>query len=205
MPKFPEPPPPADLCRLEPELRRLPAGTELWRLYARGGRHPTRWNVFRSAGPTSARFDHQAAGAGDRAILYAAAEGPTCLAEVYQDSRVIDRTARQPWLVSFRLAEELVLLDLTGTWPTRAGASMVIQSGPRPRARRWSRAVYEAYPEVQGVHYASSMRANRPCVALWERARAALPEAPTFHRPLDDPALLIPLRNAAADLGYGLV
>ena len=38
MPKFPEPP--ADLATVPPRLHRLPAGSELWRVYFRGGRHP---------------------------------------------------------------------------------------------------------------------------------------------------------------------
>ena len=206
MPKFPEPP--ADLAaRLPPRLRRLPAGTELWRVYFRGGRHPGVWNGWRAFGPVAgARFDHheppprpQA-----RAILYAAADGVTCLAEVFQAARLIDATAHQPWLVGFALAAELTLLDLTGTWPTAAGASMAINSGPRPRARRWSRAIYAAYPAVQGLWYPSSMHANRPSAALYERARPAIAAAPFFHRALDDPLLTDLLAWAAEALGYGL-
>jgi len=119
--------------------------------------------------------------------------------------RVIDRGARDPWLAGFTLQSSLRLLDLTGSWPTRAGASMAINSGPRPRAQIWSRAIYEAYPEGQGCHYASSMYRNLPTVALYERALPALPPAPVFHRPLSDPALLPVLKRVARDLGYGLV
>jgi hypothetical protein len=42
-------------------------------------------------------------------------------------------------------------------------------------------------------------------VALYERARKALPTAPAFHRALADPALLRRLNAAATDIGYGLV
>lgn len=137
-------------------------------------------------------------------IFYCAGHGPTCLAEVFQDVRVIDRSARDPWLVGFSLARDVALLDLTGTWPTRAGASMAINAGPRPRAQRWSQAIYEAYPDLEGIYYPSSMNANRPAIALYERALTALPRAPVFHRPLRDPALLSVLRHVAQDLGYGL-
>lgn len=83
---------------------------------------------------------------------------------------------------------------------------MQINSGPRPRARRWSRAIYEAYPtEVEGLLYPSSMHANQPSIALYERALDVLPHVPTFHRSLADPALDTALRNAAHDLGYGLI
>lgn len=195
-----------DLEKVSPDLRSLSAGTVLWRLYFRGGGHPTFWNTFRAFGPTRSRFDHQVPPfkLQVRRILYAAEEGPTCLAEVFQNTRVIDRAAHDPWLVGFELAEAVDLLDLTGSWPTRAGASMAVSSGPRPRAQRWSRTIYEAYPAVQGLYYPSSMHGNRPSMALWERAVSAVPSIPLFHRPLVDPALLPVLSRVAKDLGYGL-
>ena len=207
MPKFPEPPSASHLARLPPRLHRLPAGTELWRIYFRGGPHPAAWDTFRAFGPVAtARFDHHEPPPRlqDRAILYAAAQGLTCVAEVFQETRLIDRTHRDPWLVGFTLVTDVTLLELTGVWPTAAGASMAINSGPRPRARRWSRAIYGAYPQIAGLWYASPMHANQPAIALYERARDALGRPPFFHRPLADPALLTPLRNAAAALGYGL-
>jgi len=205
--KFPEPPPAEVLAETVPEIRRLPAGETLWRLCFRGGRHPTFWNTLRAFGPTGARFDHQLPPPRpqERHVLYCAAEGPTCLAEVFQDTRVIDRAARDPWLAAFELLRPLTLLDLTGVWPTRAGASMALNTGPRARARRWAQAIYAAYPDVQGVCYPSSMHANRGAVALWERGAGAVPPLPVFHRPLLDPALLPVLSRVAHDLGYGLV
>ena len=136
-------------------MRVLPAGSVLWRLYFRGGNHPTLWDSFRAHGPVRGRFDHQLppAHAQLRKILYSAEHGPTCLAEVFQDTRLIDREAREPWLVAFEIQREAPLLDLTGSWPTRAGASMAIGTGPRPRAQRWSRAIYEAYPDLDGLYY----------------------------------------------------
>ena len=123
--------------------------------------------------------------------------------KVFQDSRAIDRRARDPWLVAFRLQHKLQLLDLTGTWPTRAGASMAINTGSRFRAQRWSRVIYEAYPYLHGLYYSSSMHANQPAIALYERAKdtGALSAQPLFHRSLSDPSLLTTLRNAATDLG----
>ena len=207
MAKFPEPPSSKRLVRTLPEIRILPAGTRLWRIYFRGGRHPTYWDSFRSFGPTGSRFDHhmRPPRPQSRGILYGALAGPTCLAEVFQQTRVIDRTTSDPWLVGFDFRISLDLLDLTGTWPTRAGASMAIATGPRPRAQRWSRAIYDAYPHLQGLCYASSMHGNQPSVSLYERARGSLPERPVFHRPLRDPALLGMLRRTAKSLGYGLV
>lgn len=141
----------------------------------------------------------------ERGILYGGWHGPTCLAEVFQATRVIDRHARDPWLVAFRLAGPVTLLDLTSTWPTRAGASMTLASGPRASARNWSRPIYEVYPEVQGLFYPSSMAANRPSFAFFERAVVALPPEPAFHRALADPLLFPWLQVVAAEFGYGLV
>ena len=207
MPKFPEPPAAGELAATSPERKALPAGALIWRVYFRGGDHPTFWDAFRSFGPTTGRFDHHLppSSVQERSIFYGAEHGRTCLAEVFQESRIIDRAARKPWIVGFRIRRDLTLLDLTGTWPTRAGASMVLSSGPRPRAQRWSRAIYSEFPEIEGLYYPSSMAANRPAVALYERALPAMPAAPAFHRPLSDPTLLTLLRNAARDLGYVLL
>jgi hypothetical protein len=212
MPKFPEPPSADELSGVPPVEKTLVPGTLLWRIYRRGGRHPTLWQTFRHFGPLSARFDHHLPDAAGepriqaRGTLYAASEIVTCLAEVYQESRAILRRADdQPWLVGFELAEQLALLDLTGSWPTRAGASMALSSGPRPRARRWSQAIYDAYPEMQGLWTPSSMYANKPVVSLYERAQPALPSHPRVHRPLNDPALLVGLDRMAGEIGYDLV
>jgi hypothetical protein len=186
----------------------LSAGSLIWRIYYRGGPFPGDWFAFRAFGPVpTARFDHHLPPAHqqDRAILYAAVDGLTCLAEVFQRQRVIDRRGGRPWLVAFVLRRETTLLRLDGLWPTAAGASMALCSGPRPRAQRWSRAIYDAYPAIEGLWYPSSMAGNAPAIALYERAKDALPSQPRFHRPLDDPALLTPLRRVARRLHYALV
>lgn len=202
-----KPPEPPGRLAIPAAHRVLPAGTTIWRVYFAAGPHPTTWRDLRWFGPTTARFDHHdpPARVQTRGILYGAAEPITCLAEVFQSTRTIDRGANSPWLVAFTTARGLRLLDLTGTWPTRAGASMAIHSGPRPRARRWSRAIHDAYPDVEGLWYASSMHANRPSLALYERGQAALPREPLLHRALADPALRSRLSAAAIVLGYRLV
>jgi hypothetical protein len=140
-----------------------------------------------------------------KGILYAAASPVTCLAEVFQATRIIDRGVNEPYLVGFDLLADVTLLDLGGPWPTRAGASMAINTGPRPRAQRWSRLIYSTYPDAQGVYYPSSMHGNQPSVALFERAALALPTMPVFHRALADRALLPRIGAAAAKIGYGVV
>lgn len=210
MPKFPAPPSPDRLAALGADLHPLPPGAELWRVYFRVTPHPGAWDAFRSWGPVgSARFDHHLPPprSQDRAILYAAwgeRAFLTALAEVFQRRRQIDPLAGEPWLAGFALREEVALLDLTGLWPTRAGASTAIASGPRGRARRWSQAVYASFPRVQGLWYPSSMGGNAPAVALYERARQALPPRPFFHAPLAHPEFAVPLQQAARMLGYRL-
>jgi RES domain len=212
VPKFPEPPAAAVLAAIDPDIWRLAAGTVISRVYFGGGDHPTAWNAFRAFGPTSARFDHhvppprvQAPRVQAAAILYAALEWPACLAEVFQETRFIDRTRGAPALAVFATVGELQLLDLRGGWPTKAGASAAINSGPRPRAQRWSRAIHEAYPDVGGLVYGSSMAGGTSAVALYERSLSAIPNVPLFNRLLSDPALFPRCQVAATRFGYGLV
>lgn len=137
--------------------------------------------------------------------MYAAFEPSTCLAEVFQRTRRIHRTIKQPWLVGFAIQRDLRLLDLTRQWPTAAGASMALNSGRRYRSQSWSRAMYEAYPDIDGLQYGSSMNANLPSVALYERAIDAMPMLPVFHRALADPVLTTTILNAAVNLRYVVI
>jgi hypothetical protein len=209
--KLPEPPSAATLRRVSPDVETLPAGTKLWRIYFRGGSYPGTWGQMRYYGPRgSARFDHHLdpPKVQDRGILYAATGDDaiaTCVAEVFQDTRLVDTRRNEPWLVAFALMEEVSLLDLTGKWPTRARASANINSGPRPRCRRWSRAIYAAYPDLNGLYYASSMNGMEPAVVLYERASSTLPRLPVFNRSLSEAPLLISLERIAAELGYDLI
>lgn len=206
MPKLPLPPLPARLVEIGAEERAVPAGTALFRVYFLSGPHPGTWNGFRHYGPLSGRFDHHIppSQSQERGIMYLARHPRTCLAEVFQARRRIDVATREPMLVGFRLVRDVRVLDLAGLWPTRAGASMALTSGPRPRAQRWARAIYEAFPAIDGVLYGSSMAGNTECLACFERAVNAISAHPEVHRPLADPVLRDLLRRAAIALGYGL-
>lgn len=135
-------------------------------------------------------------------MLYAAREIVTCVAEVFQGSRLVDRIAADRCLAGFRLTRSVRLLDLTGDWPTRAGASQALASGPRPRAQAWARTIYEAYPKIEGIWYPSSMHGGRPALVLFERAETALPSTPDLDVPLSHPGLLPDLVRATGSLGY---
>lgn len=211
MAKLPQPPPASVLAGIVADMHILPAGTLVWRVYSQGGAHPTTWGQFRAWGPAAtARFDHHVPPAGlhVREVLYGAIgadAAATALAEVFQVTRIIDRVHGSHALAAFQTIADLNLLDLRGTWPTRAGASMALASGPRPRARQWSRAIYVAYPHADGLLYPSSMNRNEPCIALYERALRAMPSHPLFNRSLSDPSFQCLLKNACSSLGYRLI
>ncbi len=203
--ELPSPPSVAELQRLGPEIHVLPAGARVWRVYFRSGPYAGAWNTFRDFGPTDARFDHHDPSSGGRptkAVLYGADSGPTCLAEVFQSTRVIDRHRGDPHLAVFVLDAALSLLDVTGAWVTRAGGNMAISSGSRARAREWSRAIYSAYPALHGIRYGSSMNANQPALALYERAQPAVPPSSLLDLPLNHPGLAVLVSRAAARFGY---
>jgi hypothetical protein len=206
-PKLPPPPPTLPRLRAR-DLRTLPTGSLLWRIYRAGGEHPATWGELRHYGPTATgRFDHQEPPPHDdpdRAILYAGLDAMAALAEAFQDTRTIDRRRREPWLAGFALSADLVALDLSRLWPTRAGASQAIATGRRVTAQAWSRAIYRAYPEVQALLYRSAMAGGFFNVALYERAANGVPSSPTIHIPLTHPGLALPLARAASKLGYGL-
>jgi len=141
-----------------------------------------------------------------RGIYYAARDAKTCLAEAFQATRRIDRVFQAPQLVMFETLARLKLLDLTGDFATRMGASMAIHSGSRGRARGWARDLYDAYPEIQGILYAASMHGGQHAIALNERALKdpLFPAHPLFHRALSDDVMVDALKHAAREFGYAL-
>ena len=133
MPKVPRRPSPELLESLHPQVRTIPAGSVIWRVYFRGGLHPTNWKDFRHVGPIDARFDHHEENEStrqDRAVMHGADHPTTCLADVFQKTRVVNRWHNDPWLVGFETGNPVRLPDLTGTFPTRAGASIGTDDGP---------------------------------------------------------------------------
>ena len=139
-------------------------------------------------GPNKSRFDHHTPPhrAQRRAIAYLA-WGPdaftTALAEYFQDDSgagvgPFDLVTSRPAITLFRLATEVVLLDLSGPWTTRAGGNQAICNGPRWRSRQWARAVYAAFGNpgtahaVEGLAYRSSVWGPGHCAVLWQTAAA---------------------------------
>lgn len=179
----------------------------LWRVHRRGGSHPIGWDELRYYGPLSSRFAPQREGppaVRDEGVAYATTDVPTALAEVFQDTRVVNVTRGDPWLAGWRPARELVLLDLTGEWPIRIGASHAINTGRRDHARAWARALRAAWPWADGLLHTSSMTGAR-CVTAYNPACDSFPPRPGLHQSLADPRLALALLSAAASVGYELV
>lgn len=185
----------------------------VYRVYSRGGSHPTSWNMFRNYGPLRSRFDHhESDGSGlpavqDKSILYAALDIPTAFAEVFQHGgRVIDRRDREPWIAAFTIGDPLDLLDLTDTFALRAGASMKLMTDSVLVSRIWASAFHLAWPTLLGIRYRSSLT-GRICVAFNERAAGTIAQSSTLtlHRALADPTFLPVIKAAAMDIGYDVL
>jgi hypothetical protein len=217
MPRLPQPPSPDVLkasLRQTEDIVVVHSGTRLVRIFWAGGMHRQRWNSFRYTGPLPhAQFDPHplsdnglAAASPGNGVLYFSLAVRTSVAEVYQNTSIVDRTTRRPHLVVLRPLRTLRLLDLSGLWPTRVGASQEIVSGPTSLTHAWARAIRAAYPDIDGLWFRSSMDAGDPAVCLWDPpAASALPAQPDVLLPLDHPGLDMPLQKICEELNYTLL
>ena len=210
-------------------MRVCEAGALLARIHRASGEFPTLWHEFREYGPLDARFDPhplpcaETRGAG---VMYAvlepspgdatsadgADEGApsglesafaTCLLEVFQQHRMIRRSAGAPTLAAWEMTRPLHLLDLSDSdWIAVAGGNSAISSGDREHSRAWARAIRERYPELDGVVAASSLVPSARIVALFEPARDALPMHPLAQLRLDAPVLTALIDRIAERYGY---
>lgn len=210
MERLPDPPTVAELLDEAPPAKRvLPAGTRLWRIFYASGKYRTTWRRFRTFGPMGARFDHHPDASPrrhkGRGILYAAQLPVAAFAEFFQDTRTIDRTNRAPHLVQFALRQPLTLLDLTGSWMLKVGGGPQIATGERSQARKWSRVFHEAYPDIDGLCYPSSLNTTWHAYALYERAERAMPSAPVFNARLTAAASRVHVAAAVRETHYDVL
>jgi RES domain len=198
--------PPAQLIREPHDLVDYTA--TLWRIHRTAGEHVLPWNTLRTYGPLpSMRWDpHPGAEPISTAegVLYAAADIGTSLAEVYQTTRVIDTRAGAPTLTAWQPQRGLRLLDLSGTWLLRNSASAALLAAPRSTCRRWARAIYTTWPELDGLHVPSTLT-GRPNIVLWNAAADSIPTMPSFSRPLTHPLVWSIAQAAAAEIGYHIL
>jgi RES domain len=176
----------------------------LWRIHRTEGEHLLPWNKLRTNGPLpSMRWDPQPGPepiSRAEGVLYAAADVATSLAEIYQTTRVIDTRAGAPTLTAWQPQRRLRLLDMSGTWLLRNTASAALLAAPRSICRRWARAIYTTWPELDGLYVPSTMT-GRPNIVLWTAAADSIPTMPSFSRPLAHPLVWSITHAAAAEIG----
>ncbi len=126
--------------------------------------------------------------------------------QAFQPDRTIDRIRGLPYLTGLAFTRDLHLLDLTstGSWPTRAGGTYALSTGPHLITHRWARRIVEPFPELDGLHY-NSRFAGGPCVALFPPVSDAMPARPVLSQPLTHPGLALRIAAAAQRLGYLVV
>lgn len=184
----------------------LPAGMVCWRVHRSAGAHVVPWDRLRYYGPAGARFDPHPAPPGLHpvGVTYAAADLLTALAEVFQQRRVINTVRSMPYATSWLPSRQLRLLDLTGLWPVRAGASQALAAGRHDLSQAWAQAISSTWPDADGLLYRSAMT-GRVAVALWTAAADSFPARPVFSLPLADPGLRAVVAGAARQIGYRLI
>lgn len=206
MVKLPQPPPADELSFSDTDFRHL-SEPVLWRVHRTSGDHVIPWNRLRYWGPSSlSRFDpHRlpphTQGAG---VSYTALDIPSALAEVFQRSRYVDSGRGHPYLTAWKPSRPLQLLDLTGDWPIRNGASYTLNTGRRDHCRAWARAIIEALPDLDGLWHHSAMTGSA-LVTLFTASANSFPANPVISLPLDDPGLRPWLTAACEQIGYGLL
>lgn len=216
--RCPPPPAAADLPRLRSADLIPSTGMVAVRLYRVDGAHPQSWDQFRFHGPLAGmRFDHQPPPTRDhphRGVMYAALGGPragadpldVAVLETFAERGVVPVSRGSHWLVLWRPTRRLRLLDLAGSnWLARAGGNAALMSGPRAVARRWARTIWNAYGELDGISWSSSVLPAGRSLVFFERAADAVPTHPLLHVPLQHPRLLAPLARIAEEYGLDLL
>lgn len=207
MVKLPLPPASDELEIAPDDLRVLATDAVLWRVHRTSGERVVAWDLLRYWGPAATmRFDphHPPPQLQNRGVTYTALSVPTALAEVFQQRRLINTRRGSPYLTAWSPARPVTLLDLTGTWPIRSGASHAINTGRRDHCRAWARAIHTADADLDGLWHHSSMTGG-DAVTLFTHAADSFPPRPLFSLPLDHPGLRGHLIAAATQIGYRLV
>lgn len=184
-------------------------GEALWRIYRTASKYRPAWDDLRTFGPVKGqRFDPHPlppANYPNSGVLYAATSATTAFAEVYQDTRRIDRDEEAPALVGWEPTRELTLLDLTGNWPVQNKAASAMQMGPKRGTQNWARAIANRL-DVDGLWHLSSIN-GQPIVSLFERSKRvpSFPTRPDYRVLLADDAANSPINQAREDLEYGVL
>lgn len=181
----------------------------LYRVYPTEGDHPQDWDELREYGPIPGmRFDPHPPPTGDHpgvGVMYTALAPSTALAEVYQDSHIIDRTLKGNALVTWEVTRPLELLDLTQHWPVRNHGAAAMQMGDKEHTPAWAHAIHTQFGHrIDGLFHRSSVD-NQPMITLFERSKDSFPDRPDFNELLTDPACDPVILKACTTLNYASV
>jgi hypothetical protein len=206
MAKLPLPPPAGTLRHIKEPVWADDVPEVLWRIRPTKGPHPYPWNGFRDFGPLpSARFDphRPPPHVQIETVAYFGVDWHVCLAEVFQQTRIIDPHTNDVFLTGIQLDRAIRLIDLRGSWPITVGASHHINTGRKDHCRAWARALRQAWPHADGL---ASVGVNAgTVVTLYNPAKDALGRAAVFDRPLADAAIENHLATAAEHINFDLI
>lgn len=116
--------------------------------------------------------------AGEFGVLYAGNDEYCAFVETFGhslDVRVATRDdLKQRALSCLTVNRPLRLVDLTGSGLARLGADNRLCTGDYLLAQRWARALWQHPEQPDGLYYRSRLDPARRCVAIFDRAEAAI-------------------------------
>lgn len=198
--------PPGPLHIRDSDIVTYRTTSSLFRIHTVQGRHPMSWDDLREFGPLrQMRWDPHPSPLGVHpgvGVAYCATDPTTAFAEVFQSRRVIRATSYQA-LSAWSPRRDLRLLDLTGVWAARNGASASLHAAPRSTCRSWAQAIHDQLSEmrVDGLYVPSTMTLS-PMTVLFSAANTSFPAAPHMSTLLSDVPGRILARKAARTLGW---
>lgn len=195
--------PPGALVRTGGDI--VESSAMIWRVHRVGGPRRDSWRTFRHFGPMpTGRFDPHPYPLGPHpgyGMCYTAGDVGTCVAEVFAPTRSVQTDGFH--LTGWAPTRPLRLLDLSGDWALRNGASHSLYAAPRRVCRNWSHAIRDTWPDLDGLWVPSTLTGETN-VALYEPATDAMPDSPRFSRQLANPAVWNVIDEAARRIGYEL-
>lgn len=205
-PKVPATPPDTFVLDEVQHLRSFEGA--LWRVFRTEGPHAVTWDQLRHYGPVPGmRFDPHPLPTGmhrESGVMYAATRSHTALGEVFQSTRVIDRSMGGATIAAWIPSRTLRLLDLTSNWPVLNGAAAAMMMDDKTTTQAWARAIDQRHGgELDGLYHQSSIN-SEPLVTLFSRTERvpAFPARPSLSALLSDTTADEIVARAMWQLGY---